>query len=153
MNRKPSRPPYALIVTAVALVVIGQVFKLVGGMFISKEALENDIFLLAIPFLTIFIAIILTFIFLIVMLARALNYKVSRRVYGIIEAVILAGIALGIIGMFQPWLFAAYRYGFMLLLISTLAFIAWSHVSPQGIHRKETVGPLSVSELEAAAEK
>jgi hypothetical protein len=33
--------------------------------------------------------------------------------------------------MFQPWVFLAYRYGFLVLLISTLGFILWSHIVPR----------------------
>jgi uncharacterized membrane protein YiaA len=152
MKKESSRPPFALVITAVVLVVIGQLFRPVGGMFISKEALDNDIFLLAIPFLSIFIAIILSFIFCIAMVARALNLKVSRRLYRTIEAVILAGIALGIIGMFQPWVLEAYSIGFDVLLVSTLAFIVWSHVVPRGVRRKQDLGAVSVSEFESKAE-
>ena len=43
---------------------------------------------------------------------------------------LIGGIILGIIGMFQPWIFEAFRYGFYLLLASTIGYIAWSHVSP-----------------------
>ena len=43
---------------------------------------------------------------------------------------LIAGIVLGIIGMFQPWFFPAFRYGFYLLLASTIGYIAWSHISP-----------------------
>ena len=41
----------------------------------------------------------------------------------------IGGIVLGIIMMFQPWVFVLFRYGFYLLLFSTLAFIVWSHVT------------------------
>jgi hypothetical protein len=32
--------------------------------------------------------------------------------------------------MFQPWLFAGYRFGFLLVLFATLGFIVWSHITP-----------------------
>ena len=53
----------------------------------------------------------------------------------------------GIVGMFQPWSFAGYRYGFMLLFFSTLAFILWSHVVPKGIHADQ-VESISIGEFE-----
>ena len=152
MKKKASRPPYALLVVAVVLAGLGQLFNSIGGAFFSEEALKSDIFLLSIPFLTIFIGIILLFIFLIAMTARALNYKVSRRVYKTVETVILAGIAFGIIGIFQPFVIEVYGYGFDLLLISTLAFIVWSHVTPRGEHRKGDLGAVSVTEFESKAE-
>jgi hypothetical protein len=61
--------------------------------------------------------------------------------------VLIGGIVLGVIGMFQPWLFAAYRFGFILLLVSTLGFILWSHIVPRDESREE-VGPVAVSEVE-----
>jgi hypothetical protein len=152
MKNKASRPPYALIIVAVVLAAFGQLFNLIGGAFFSKEALKSDIFLLSIPFLTIFIGIILIFIFCIAMTALALNYKVSRRIYKTVETLILAGIALGIIGMFQPWVLQAYGYGFDVLLVSTLAFIVWSHVTPRGQRRKGDLGAVSVTEFESKAE-
>ena len=88
------------------------------------------------PFLqaTIFIvgfAIFLTgFITFIVKLSRRLNHRVNPRTHTVIEAVVITGIALGIIGMFQPFTKALYEPGFLLLLISTLSFIVWSHVIP-----------------------
>jgi len=152
MKKKASRPPYALVIAAVVLVAFGQLFPRIGGAFFSEEALKSDIFLLSIPFLSIFIGIILIFIFGIAMLARALNYKVSRRVYKTVETVILAGIALGIIGIFQPWVLEAYGYGFDVLLVSTLAFIAWSHVTPRGERRKGDFDSVSVTDFESKAE-
>jgi hypothetical protein len=153
MNKKASRPPYALLIIAVALAGFGQLFDRISGAFFSQEALKNDIFLLSIPFLGIFIGIILVFIFCIALISRALNYKVSRRVYKMIEAVTLAGIALGIIGMFQPFVIEAYGYGFDLLLVSTLAFIVWSHVTPRGQHRQSELGAVSVTKFESKAEE
>lgn len=45
-----------------------------------------------------------------------------------IEQVIVAGMVLGTFGMFQPWVLELYQYGFLLLGLSTLAFIVISHV-------------------------
>jgi hypothetical protein len=49
--------------------------------------------------------------------------------------------------MFQPWSFVGYRLGFLLLFLSTLAFILWSHVVPKGAHA-EQVESVSVGEFE-----
>jgi len=35
------------------------------------------------------------------------------------------------VGMFQPIMIDLYRYGFLLLLFSTLGFIIFSHMSPK----------------------
>lgn len=82
-------------------------------------------------FLTVFLAILMAFIFLIAFVASELGGKVSRRLYKLIEGVTIAGILLGVVGMFQPWAMLGYRIGFHLLLASTLAFTLWSHVTPR----------------------
>lgn len=51
-----------------------------------------------------------------------------RRTLGIITRLCVAGIMLGILMMIQPWVFAFFKLGFLLLLFSTLAFIVVSHV-------------------------
>ncbi len=152
MNKKESRPPYSLVIVALVLAGFGQLFSRIGGAFFSTEVMENNIFLLAIPFLTFFIGIILVFIFSINVTARVLNNKVSRRLYKTIEAFVMAGIVLGIIAMFQPWVFVLFRYGFLLLFISTLAFIVWSHVTPRGEARTAILGAIPMNELEKKAE-
>jgi len=123
--------PIGLPISILVLLGLG----LLAGPFIHARAtpdqLAENVILNALPFLLIFISILLTFITLIVILGSLLNDNVSRRVYQVIEGILIAGIVLGVLGMFQPWLFAAYRYGFLLLLVSTLGFIAWSHITPR----------------------
>lgn len=53
-----------------------------------------------------------------------MNSVVLRR----IEQLVVAGMVLGTIGMFQPWVLELYHYGFLLLGLSTLAFIVVSHI-------------------------
>ena len=53
-----------------------------------------------------------------------MNSATLRR----IEQLIVAGMVVGTIGMFQPWVLELYHYGFLLLGLSTLAFIVISHV-------------------------
>jgi hypothetical protein len=89
----------------------------------------------AVYFIVGFVAILLAFIYSISFLASKLNNNVSQRAYDLIEAVIIAGILLGVVGMFQPWVQAGYRFGFYVLLLSTLAFIAWSHVTPKSMQQ------------------
>lgn len=145
-----SRPrvPIGLPITAVILFILGAVTGPLIQARASEEALSRIVLLSAIPFILIFIAIILTFVTLIWLVASALNHNISRQVYRPIELTLIGGIALGIVGMFQPWLFVLYRYSFYLLLISTLAFILWSHVIPRGMQRQEELGSVSISEIE-----
>jgi len=55
----------------------------------------------------------------------------SKKTYSLVERVLIALILLGMVGMFQPIAIALYRYGFLLLLFSTLGFIVFSHMSPK----------------------
>jgi hypothetical protein len=55
----------------------------------------------------------------------------SRRSYARAERAIISLMLLGIIGMFQPFVIALYRYGFLLLLFSTILFIIISHIAPK----------------------
>ena len=128
-----SRPrvPIALPIMIVVLIVLG----ILAGPFIrsrtTPEQLADNVLLNAIPFILIFVAIILAFITLIVIVASMLENNISHRTHTIVEQILIACIVLGIVGMFQPWLFEAYKYGFVLLLISTLCFILWSHITPK----------------------
>jgi len=143
-----SRPriPITMPIIIVVLLILGYL----AGPFIqsrtTEEQLADNVFLNAIPFLLIFVAILLTFILLIIILGGMLNDNVPPRIYKIIESILIAGIVFGVIGMFQPWLFLAYKYGFIILLISVLLFIVWSHVSPLKEGVQEEVLPASLSE-------
>jgi hypothetical protein len=64
----------------------------------------------------------------------------SKKTYSWVERVLIALILLGIVAMFQPLAIALYRYGFLLLLFSTIGFIVFSHMSPQA-EASETAGP------------
>ena len=48
-----------------------------------------------------------------------------------IERILIAGILLGIAGMFQPWAIELYTWGFHLLVFATLSFIIVSHITPR----------------------
>lgn len=84
----------------------------------------------ALYFILGFLVILGLFIFFIRRLAQRLDNKISHDRFAHIERLIIAGIVIGVVSMFQPWLFIGYKYGFLLLLFSTLAFIVWSHVTP-----------------------
>ncbi|HEX6384134.1 MAG TPA: hypothetical protein VF177_05655 [Anaerolineae bacterium] len=145
--RRP-RVPIGLPIAAVILFILGAVAGPVIQARASEEALARNVLLSAIPFILIFVAIILVFVTLIWLVASALNHNISRQVYRPIELTLIGGIILGIVGMFQPWSFVLYRYGFYVLLLSTLAFILWSHVIPRGVQRQEHLGSTSITEYE-----
>jgi hypothetical protein len=50
--------------------------------------------------------------------------------------------------MLQPWLHLAYKYGFILLLFSTLGFILWSHVTPKREERGGEIEQVSIGKYE-----
>ncbi len=52
----------------------------------------------------------------------------NKSLYITLERVIIAVMLLGMVGMFQPWQIDLYHYGFVTLLVGTLAFIIISHV-------------------------
>ncbi|GIL13071.1 MAG: hypothetical protein DWB42_14910 [Chloroflexi bacterium] len=137
MPGKRLRPPTPLLVAIVVLLIVAAVFYPIISAIMPKEDLDRAILLLAVPFLAVFIAILLTFISFIFVLASALNNKVHPNRYRTIELSIIGGIVLGLVGMFQPFAIELYQLGFLLLLFSTLAFITWSHIIP-GQHRRET---------------
>ena len=84
----------------------------------------------AVYFIVGFAIILGAFIYFIRWMSKRFNDRIDERTFTNVERVIIAGIIVGVIGMFQPWIFWGYRYGFLLLLFSTLAFIVWSHVTP-----------------------
>ena len=134
-----SRPrvPLGLPISVAILLILGSIAgPLIRSNFTEKERAAN-VFLEAIPFILIFVAIILTFITLIALTASVLNDNIPRRTHQLVERFIIFGIVGGVIGMFQPWWFLAYKYGFSVLLISTLSFILWSHIRPRRALRNQ----------------
>ena len=147
---KLSRPriPLSLPVIIVVLIVLGLIAgPLLHSIFTEKQRAAN-VLLEALPFILIFVAIILTFITLIMLTASMLNNNISVQTHRMIERVIIAGIVGGVVGMFQPWWFLAYKYGFIVLLVSTLAFILWSHILARKVMRQEELETVSVAEIE-----
>jgi len=140
MSKSRLRVPPGLPISAVVLLVLGLIANFVIPATATPEQLADNVLLNAIPFILIFVAIILTFITLIVAVASMLNHNVTASVYRLVETALIAGIVLGVVGMFQPWLFILYRAGFLLLLGSTLGFILWSHVVPKRAGRHEEGG-------------
>jgi hypothetical protein len=148
MAKTRPRIPVNLLIIIVVILALG----LLAGPFIqsrfTEEQLADNVILNAIPFVLIFVSIILTFIAMIVVISSVLSNKISPRIYHIVERILIGGIVLGVVGMFQPWVFFAYRYGFIVLLISTLTFIVWSHIVPRGEDPQKEIGPVAIPELQ-----
>ncbi|WP_119071085.1 hypothetical protein [Aggregatilinea lenta] len=115
---------------AIAVILaFGGLFSVYASEVLSQER-QDDVLIKAIPFVAVFVSILLVYIYSIVALAVVVSGRVPQRAYRPIEAIIIAGILLGIVALFQGWKMFAYEYGFLLLLFSTLAFIVWSHITP-----------------------
>ncbi|HMN27186.1 MAG TPA: hypothetical protein PKE45_03455 [Caldilineaceae bacterium] len=80
-----------------------------------------------------FLIVLSLFILLIRRVSARLSDSIPQATFERVERVIIAGIVLGIVGMFQPWIFIGYKVGFLLVLFCTLAFIVWSHVTPAAL--------------------
>ena len=130
-----SRIPIKLLIVAAALLVVGLVAMQTIPILVAGTAAAQNVLLNAVPFILIFVAILLTFIGLIVFVTRSLNNNVSERIFKPIETILIAGIVFGVIGMFQPWLFIWFQVGFYVLLFSTFGYIMWSHVLPKRVQR------------------
>jgi hypothetical protein len=129
--------PVRLFVVIVFVFIAGAAAGPIIAAVTTEQQLARNIMLVGLPFILIFIGIVLTFIGIIAIAARALSNNIPPRVYRIIESVLIAGIVLGVFSIYQPWFFTAYRYGFIVLLISTLGFILWSHVLPKREMRRK----------------
>ncbi|MCS7056135.1 MAG: hypothetical protein NZM18_08220 [Thermoflexales bacterium] len=81
-------------------------------------------------FIVGFFVILGLFIRLIQIAEQRLGGRVPNQHYSSIMGIVIAGMVIGILMMFQPLVVALMEPGFLLLLISTLAFILWSHVWP-----------------------
>jgi hypothetical protein len=69
----------------------------------------------------------------------------ARKTYNRVERAIIGLMMIGMLGMFQPFLLALYRYGFLLLLFSTLLFIVISHMTPKP-ESLDAGGPVSLEQ-------
>ncbi len=129
-DERPITPlPKAMPIAAVILLILGIIAVPAVQNIFSEEQLNRNAILSGIPFILVFASIILFFMSFIWFLSNKLNFRISDKFYNIIEKIIIGGIILGIVLMFQPWVFVLFRYGFYLLLVSTLAFMVWSHIT------------------------
>ena len=137
MAKPRLRLPIGLFIAIAVTFVLGLVANPVILALTTEKQRATNVLLSALPFILIFVAILLTFISLINMSASVLNNYISPRIYRAIETVLIAGIVLGIFGMFQPWLMVLYKIGFLVLLVSTLGFIWWGHIKPKSVRRQK----------------
>jgi hypothetical protein len=145
MTKSRLRLPVGLFIAIAVTFILGLVATPAITAMTTEKQRATNVLLSAIPFILIFVSILLVFISLINMSASVLNDYIAPRIHLIIERILIGGIVLGIFGMFQPWLIIFYKIGFMVLLVSTLGFIWWSHIRPKRERRqKETDNPNSL---------
>jgi hypothetical protein len=142
MTENRLRIPVGLIIAIAMTLILGLAASLViNALTIEKQRATNAL-LFAIPFILLFVSILLAFISLINMSTSVLNNYISARIFLTIKRILIAGIVLGVFDMFKPWLMIQHKVGFMVLLVSTLGFIWWSHLKPKNeLCRKEAGCP------------
>ncbi len=119
-----------LLGVAIALWVLGIALgPVVEGL--DPATRSGNVIINGLPFILIFIGIIIAFIDFIILLATRLNNKISEKTYVPIERLFIGGILVGIVGMFQPFVIVLYTLGFIVLLISIIGYIVWSHIVPR----------------------
>lgn len=128
-------------ITIAIILVFGWLFSLYTGTLSQEQ--QEEVLIKAIPFVAVFVSIILAFACLIAVVAIAFEGQVPQRTYRPIEGVIIAGILLGVVGLFQGWRLFAYEIGFLLLLASLLAFLVWSHLTPMPPRQSRRLPPIS----------
>jgi hypothetical protein len=131
MNPKYLPPIKVLGGSAIIAILIAIIFPSLSAALLSEET-RRAVLIQAIPFVGAFIAVLLLFILLIFMVALRFNGKIPARTYQPLERTIIVGIVAGVVFLFQPFHFVGYKYGFLMVLASLLAFIVFSHVVPKG---------------------
>lgn len=123
-----------LIVAGVLAALSVAVSPVISGLP-DKTKIDN-VLLTGVPFIGLFIALVLAFIWAIHQLALRLNGNISPRLHGIIENGLILGVVIGMIGLFQPWEIAGYQIGFHILLACFVFFNVWSHITPKTVQRE-----------------
>jgi hypothetical protein len=90
--------------------------------------------------------------------ADNLGGRIPQKVHLTGELIIIAGIVIGILGMFQAFALDVYRLGFHVVLVSLFSYIAWTHIPPKTVGQEaeeteaaEMGGASLASELEQSA--
>lgn len=115
---------------AIIAAIIGALFNSAIRPLLS-ERIRNEVIITAIPFISIFAAILLLFIMSVALLGVRFHATLPSRTHSAIEYTIIASILIGVVALFQSWSIAPYTFGLGLLLFSVLAFILWSHIAPR----------------------
>jgi hypothetical protein len=137
MANNKIRPPLALPIISVLLVIFGAFYGRYILVSIPMEEQINNVILTAVPFICYFVAVLLIYIFLINIFSQRLNHRISPKIYKPLFLVIIAGIIGGILMMLQPYTIVLFKASFMVVLVSLLLFIFWSHIIPADIAEED----------------
>jgi lysylphosphatidylglycerol synthetase-like protein (DUF2156 family) len=129
MRRTLIRTLVGFVIAIAIVLALGGLFKLYTDTQLSEQK-QQEVLIKAIPFVAVFVSIVIAFACVIVLVAIRFNGRVPQRTYRPIEMIIIAGILIGVVGLFQGWNMFAYEYGFLLLVVSVVAFMIWSHMNP-----------------------
>ena len=127
---KRFRPPYKLLVIALALLILGLIAQPITSKPPAKVT-ATTVLITGIPFLLIFVAILLTYIALIATISRYYSGHLREKTFNPLFYICTVGIVAGIILMFQPFLQQLYTIGFLVLLFSLLTIMIVGHNSPK----------------------
>jgi hypothetical protein len=127
--KKRFRPPFRLLAVALVSLILGFVALPITSKPPAKVT-ATTVLVTGIPFLLVFIAILLTYIALIATISRYYSGHISEKRFNPIFYTCMAGIVLGVIFMFQPFLQQLYTIGFLVLLFSLLSFMIVGHITP-----------------------
>ena len=112
------------------MVILGVLYSKYILLLIPVQEQIDNVILTAIPFICYFVAILLVYIFLINLFSQILNHRTSPKIYMPLNFLIIAGIIGGILMMLQPFTITLFKASFMVVLVSLLLFIFWSHIIP-----------------------
>lgn len=137
MTKKKIRPPFILLIISALLVVFGLVYQNFILVTIPEQTQIDNVILIAITFISIFVAILLVYIFIINLAGQILSNRIPVKVYRPINLLLISGILISILMLMQPFSIFLYRISFPILLFSLFGFILWSHISPRKLPLEE----------------
>jgi hypothetical protein len=137
MEKKKIKPPFVLLIISALLVVFGVVYNRFILVTIPEQQQIDNVILTAVTFISIFVAILLVYIFLINLGSQILSDRVPLKIYKPVNLVLIAGILLSVLMMMQPFSIFLYRISFPILLVSLFGFMFWSHVRPRKFPKKD----------------
>lgn len=137
-------------IPTVIVFLLGLAFIPLREVLFDEEA-RSSVLIQAVPFVLMFASLVMTFILLVALTMAVLDKRIPYRTHNAIEVTLIAGIVIAVVAMFQMVDIVGYRYGFPLLLMTTLSFILWSHITPQSAQAGKGLAPFTRQHVIGAA--